>query len=551
MSQRNFSGKSGRSNRALPWVLGVGAAAALTALVLAVVPVLHDRSDASTRPPNVDCGRSLHVVTAKSYAPVLEAVKAGAASAVGCLNLDVEVADGRAAVPRAEQADVWIPDDTSWLGTAQVDKFAAKGTAGAETLLATSPIYQVTDRATANAIDQAGGSWLALAHLLAAGTGPRLVVRDPATSADGLVGAGAIGESVWLDKGMDASALNLSKALRVTRTVPGDAVALPAAPGEVGLVPEYALLPRLAQLDANLVVLSGRDHTALLRYTWLPTAEAARDPQRNAALNRLLAALTGPAAPATLRTAALRQPEGGPPNSPNAGRLPQATAKPFDVLAPHHVDHVFSTWYPVDRAMNLLIVTDVSGSMSRPAPQSTIASIELVRQGCKVVTQLLPDTARLGLWEFGVDLDPPRDYHVLVPTSTLDHGQRDALDRAIDGLAAKPTGTGLYDTIVAAYRSVRDGYQSGVPNQVVVFTDGLNEDDPNSISASELTGQLAALNDPARPVQLTLLTFGQSTGADTLTAALKPVNGTIQALNSADDIQAVFIHITAGGLHAG
>ncbi len=70
----------------------------------------------------------------------------------------------------------------------------------------------------------------------------RLAVRDPNGSGDGMVAAGSLGEAVWIKDGMDASSAALSAALRQTRTVPGTAPALPDRPGEVGLVPEYALL---------------------------------------------------------------------------------------------------------------------------------------------------------------------------------------------------------------------------------------------------------------------------------------------------------------------
>ena len=39
------------------------------------------------------------------------------------------------------------------------------------------------------------------------------------------------------------------------------------------------------------------------------------------------------------------------------------TEPAFPVLAPHHLDHVFATWYPADRRANILTVVDVSGSI--------------------------------------------------------------------------------------------------------------------------------------------------------------------------------------------
>ena len=75
---------------------------------------------------------------------------------------------------------------------------------------------------------------------------------------------------------MDASSAALSAALKQTRTVAGTAPALPNRPGEVGLVPEYALLRTPPRPGAS--VLPGTDWTALLRYGWLPSAAAVGSP---------------------------------------------------------------------------------------------------------------------------------------------------------------------------------------------------------------------------------------------------------------------------------
>jgi hypothetical protein len=242
------------------------------------------------------CANPLRVVTAASFAPVLTALEPALGKGADCVRLDVDLVEGRAAAGRAGQADVWIPDDGAWIGTAKSTAVAGEGMGGSGTMLATSPIYMVADQATADRLKAAGGSWLALANLLRAGSGVKLAVRDPGGSGDGLVAAGAVAEAVWLDKGMDASALALAQVLRVTHTVTGAAAALPTAPGEVGLVPEYALLPALGRLGADSVVLAGSDHTATMRFTWTPSAAAAADPTRGPGLRRLLDALTGPAA---------------------------------------------------------------------------------------------------------------------------------------------------------------------------------------------------------------------------------------------------------------
>jgi hypothetical protein len=82
-----------------------------------------------------------------------------------------------------------------------------------------------------------------------------------------------------------------------------------------------------------------------------------------------------------------------------------------------------------------------------------------------------------------------------------------------------------------------------------VFTDGRNEDDVETISIEQLTKQLAAAQDPQRPVALTIITFGPEADAELLMTALEPVEVYVDPLETADQVRAVFIHLAAGGVH--
>jgi Bacterial extracellular solute-binding protein/von Willebrand factor type A domain len=552
---RHTRSRSGRLRRHR-WLLAV---VLVTAVGVAVGFVVARPTDPTARPAAAPspspCTTPLHVVTAASFAPVLSSLAPAMATAEDCVRLEVTVADGRAAADRVASlsAHVWIPDDTAWVATAGSLEIAEPDVGGSGTVVATSPVFMVTDPATAETVEAAGGSWLGLAGLVTNGSGVRLAVRDPAGSGDGLVAAAAVGEAVWLDEGMDASAEALATALPATRTVSGAAAALPDAAGEVGLVPEYALLPVLGTdqggAGQSLAVLTGSDHTAALRFTWLPTAVAARDPVLLRAMDTVLESLAGPPGQEALAAAGLRGPGGDPPDEVSVDDLPTVSAAPFEVLGAHHVDHVFATWYAADRRSDVLVVVDVSGSMREVAPGSDEALIDVVREGVDRLAELLPDESELALWEFGSLLDPPRDHRVLLPRAALTGEHRQALGAATGALTATDTGTGLHDTLLAAYTSARDGYRPGTPNHLVLFTDGTNEDDPGSLSAEDLAGALADAQDPRRPVLLTVITFGPEPDTAALEAALEPVEGHVQALTTADEVRAVFIHQAAGGLH--
>src|SRR5687767_11643950 len=87
------------------WLPVLGAGALLGALALVLVTSLGSGAAPLTR--DEDCA-TLRVVTAGSFAPVLDGVAPAVASGPGCARLDLTVADGREAVERAHGADLWI-----------------------------------------------------------------------------------------------------------------------------------------------------------------------------------------------------------------------------------------------------------------------------------------------------------------------------------------------------------------------------------------------------------------------------------------------------------
>ena len=75
-------------------------------------------------------------------------------------------------------------------------------------------------------------------------------------------------------------------------------------------------------------------------------------------------------------------------------------------------------------------------------------------------------------------------------------------------MAANPRGdTALYQTLLAAYQTVQDGWDSSKVNSVVLMTDGMN-DNPGGMTLDQLTGSLKKIADPHKPVQIIILGIG-------------------------------------------
>ncbi len=412
-------------------------------------------------------------------------------------------------------------------------------------VLATSPLYFVTRR-TAPPLPATARSWLGLGRSLAAPNSPwHLVLADPGTTGDGLGGAGGLAEAMIGADGPLVSALGLFRVWRAGTTAARPA--LPTRPDQVAIVPEYALLA--AGHAGDYTVIAPADGTTLLNYTWFPTAAGVADPEKAAALARLYQALTGPTVAAELGAAGLRGPAwpAPPPGAATAAGLPAVTAPAMAAIPAHLVYHVLSTWQPELRRSNMLIVLDVSGSMNEPAPGTRTPKIALVRQGISQVNALLPDSAELGLWQFGAQLAPPDDWQTLVAPAALAAAQRTAVSGVAKRLQARPTGTGLYRTILAAYRYQQSHYRTDMPNEVVLFTDGVDQDDPISISLAQLHAGLAA-TDPNKRIQLSIFGIGRAVPADVLQTAVTPVGGQVDTLLTPDQVIGAFVHAVSGAL---
>jgi von Willebrand factor type A domain len=528
-------------------VLGLGAVVAAVSVSGHDTPTSAGTSATTTASSGADgtpCARRLRIVTATAYQSVLRNAATTLGSGTDCVGLDVTTADGSSAASAvaATHADAWVADDASWPQLPNTATLAP----GRGTVVATSPMYLVTAKSAAPPTGVAR-TWTGLGHLLAQPTPWHLVVADPAATGAGMVAVGAMAGAVLVADGPLVSALDMMRAWQGGTTVPAASATVPKTANQLAVVPEYALLTSGQAGDYQLT--APTDAAALMRFTLLSTAQAAADPARSAAVDRLRATLTGTTVEAARSAAGLRGPTwpaSAPPHQSGVALPPQpATALP--TMAEHLMYHVLSTWNPALRRTNMLLVVDVSGSMAEREPGSTSPKIDLVRQGVAQVESLLPATAQLGLWQFGAALAPPNDWQTLVPTAPLTTGQRAAVTTSASKLAALPVGTGLYDTILAAYRYQQAHYTPGVPDQVVLFTDGVNQDDPNTISLGQLTAGLAAA-DPAKRVQLSVFGFGNTVPVDTLTAALHPVGGQVDQLTDANDVIGAFVHAVSGAL---
>ena len=140
----------------------------------------------------------------------------------------------------------------------------------------------------------------------------------------------------------------------------------------------------------------------------------------------------------------------------------------------------------------MLAVVDVSGSMAELVPGTGLTRLELTIRAASAGLSLLPAGSAAGLWEFSTDLAPGTDYRELVTIGEVTGGHATALVKRLARLRPIPNGsTGLYDTVLAAVRRVRSGYDPTRTNAVVLLTDGANQD-PHGLRLAGLLDRLRA-----------------------------------------------------------
>ncbi|HEV7708566.1 MAG TPA: VWA domain-containing protein, partial [Asanoa sp.] len=106
--------------------------------------------------------------------------------------------------------------------------------------------------------------------------------------------------------------------------------------------------------------------------------------------------------------------------------------------------------------------------------------------------------------------------------------------------------TGLYDTILAAYKNVQTDWQSGRVNSIVLLTDGIGNDDPDGgITHPALLNELKKINDDKRPVQLIIIGLGDEVNRGPLDQITKVTGGKVFVANDPAAIGDIFLKAIA------
>jgi Ca-activated chloride channel family protein len=423
--------------------------------------------------------------------------------------------------------DVWVPDSSTWLVRLRSDATGFVPTDGRP--IAQSPIVLAVPTPIAQGMGWPGKkvAWKdLLGQMTAAGNGLKAGIVDPSKDATGLTGLLALGGAAGSDAAGAKAKVGALRALATESSSIRDDLLqkFPHSPADIGSALGAAPLSEAdviaynkQQPPVDLAALYVQPSPPPLDYPYAIMPEIGL--QKAAAANALHGVLAQAAFRDALGAAGLRAPDGTtgagfatptgapaatgpitPPDAATAAKVPSA------------INQVIGSWAAITQPGRVLAVFDVSGSMLEKVPTAGGLNRAQVTQGAAAQgLALFDDRWAVGNWIFSTDLVGTRPWKELVPITPLSSG-RERLQQAIGQIVPKKNGdTGLYDTALAAYKEVRDSWEGGRVNSVILFTDGKN-DNPDGITQAQLVSQLRKLRDPRRPVRMIIIGIG--TGVD-------------------------------------
>ncbi|GAA0336349.1 substrate-binding and VWA domain-containing protein [Actinoallomurus spadix] len=474
-------------------------------------------------------GRAITVAVAPSIAPAIEQAARRYNAGDSCrVTIDRQrpsdvaaVLSGQGSAPGAPRPDAWIPDSSLWLSIARRTGAGAAAVRGSGASVAMSPLVLAVPRDHAPAT----ASWRLLLSTRLPGTGgpaPALRVRflDPAADAAGL-GALLLAQHAAGPgrNGLSSFAITLYSGLGTALPDERAAYARIAQDGAASGPPTAVVLSEQSVWrhahagDAPRVsALYPDGGTLALDFPYVSTTA---DRERSRTVEDFQTTLTQSQTRVALQGLGLRTPDGvaGTGFDERYGVVARA---PDRLPAPDPVNagRVLQMWQRTVLGARMLILLDVSPSMSDPVPRTRDTRMQATAKVATGGMKILSDNSQVALWEFSTALDGARDYRRIVPFRTLSDKvgtgtQRDLLERSFAAAAPVPgSRTGLYDSVLAAYQEAVRTYQPDHNNVVVVLTDGMNYDPGRTISLQTLLKELARAGDPMRPVAIVPIAFG-------------------------------------------
>jgi Ca-activated chloride channel homolog len=431
---------------------------------------------------------------------------------------------------------VWVPDSSAWLTRVQAVDAAAFDSQVVS--LASSPVVMAMPEPAARAFGWPSKPLqISLIMPLLANRTLRFGVTDPRRDTASLATVMLFGEELATnDDDLPALVTVLRGVAKTASTA--ELLRLLGPAMNVGPASEQAVLAYDAIDPPQPVVAVPIEPAApILDYPYAIRSSIARDMAQAAQLFRT--ALVQRTTAGKLARMGFRGPDGRfalpLPSSRITSTAPVIGTPLDDDL---RVRHALTLWSAANSTSRTLALVDETSSMGRIMQtthgRSTRAAV--MQAAASAGLDLFTSDSQVGLWTFATA------HQDVLPIADLTP-QRKALIEA--GLTqVRPSSVSrseLYDTLLAAYQSMQQGYDPTRPNIIVVFTDS-GDSDSSALRRERFVQDLQRLADATKPIWVILIgvDVGPADSAD-LQAIADAVGGGFFPLTSPEQIQAIFI----------
>jgi hypothetical protein len=188
-----------------------------------------------------------------------------------------------------------------------------------------------------------------------------------------------------------------------------------------------------------------------------------------------------------------------------------------------------------------LVLIDVSASMGEQA-EPGLTWLQATTGAVAAGVGAAPEATEVGIWVAGSRLQDERDWAELLPVGPLDERvglatRRQLIQSNLGKMSAVPNDRlGLYDAMLAAFRTMNSTYQPDRVNAVVVLTVGRN-DDPAGITLEDLIATLRNEFDPAHPVRINIISYGDRVDQSAFTRIADAMLGGVYTADSPQQAQ--------------
>ncbi|NKZ02913.1 substrate-binding and VWA domain-containing protein [Actinomadura latina] len=467
-----------------------------------------------------------------------------------------------------ERPDVWIPDSSLWISLAQAGAEGGDkgGVISTKTSVAKSPIVVGLPQSLAvqlkkqgitaspswdNLLKAAGGTAggaVTKNQMIPAGS-VRLVVPDPMRNAAGMGSLMVTSMLLANDPNRDSIFTGIVRTVRES-TVPSTEAEFSAFRKDQGGKKPISLSSEQALYQYNhtkpaepAVALYPIEGTLSMDYPFTVTS---KDDAKQKAARLLEKAMSTEATRKDVHELGFRTPDSKAPSgfTQAAGVSP---AKPRQLPTPKSQDvaKVMQAWSKLSLGLRMLTLIDVSGSMLEKVGPNTnrLQAIAQVSQGG---LSMMSNDTEMGQWLFSTKMNGDLPYKITVPIGALgdrigSNTRRGLVLSTLNQMKPKPNGdTGLYRTMLAAYKKMNETYKPEFGNSILLLTDGKNDDDGGPSLSSTLK-QLKAMQDPNKPIQVNMIGFGKGVDRNELEQIAAATNGNVQVAQTPQEISKIFL----------